>query len=194
VECVVTETHLLVAYILIGREAWIEAFSLPSATSPTLSRSHTAHCPFWFASATVLRSSISSPTQREVVLLVLKGQQGPLVFNQSELGLLHLYPLPDGTLSVGTTHVQTFDFALFNLCVSSSHGVARAIGYGASTRSGLTRYGFTISEDAQTGCAVSYTELGAEDTVVEDTVFDGFEGRLCFPGAGASTVEILDFA
>jgi hypothetical protein len=103
IECVVTETHLLVVYILLGREAWIEAFFLPSAASPILFRSHAAHCPFWFASATVLRSSVSSPTQGavsltpEVVLLVSKGPQGLSADNKSELGVLRLQLLHDGT-------------------------------------------------------------------------------------------------
>jgi hypothetical protein len=149
----------------------------------------------------VLRSYTSSPSQAtvplipEVVLLVSKGQQGPPVYDKSELAFLHLRLLADGTMSVAITHVHTLDFVLFNLCTTtSSHGVARAIGYG-SRPDGLimTRYGFSISENAQTGCAVSHTKMSQSgiNFVLQDNVFDGFRGRLC--SWFESQVEILDY-
>jgi len=93
---------------------------------------------------------------------------------------------------VAINDVQTLDLALFHLSVTSNHGIARAVGYGVSTQGGLTRYGFSISEDAQSGCAVAYTKL-AEDVALEDSVFDGFRGRLCFPSTGRNSVEVLDY-
>jgi hypothetical protein len=126
----------------------------------------------------------------EVVLLV--SNQAP-VFNRPELGLLHLRALSDGTLSISLTHVRTLDFGLFNLCVTSSCGVGRAVCYGSSNR-GLTRYGFSISDDVQTGCAVSHTVLADKtSTALQATVFDGYRGRLCCPDPQMLTVETLDY-
>ena len=143
-----------------------------------------------------MRSFISSPTQgavpltSEVVLLITQGPQDQLIDYGSDLSFLHLRLLLDGTLSVTISHVQTLEFALSNLCVTPSQGLARAVAYGVSARGGLTRYGFSISENAQTGCAVSYTKL-AEDVALEGCVFDGFRGRLCFPNH--PHIEILNY-
>jgi len=124
-----------------------------------------------------------------------KGQQGPPVHDKSELAFLHLRLLPDGTLSVAILHVQTLDFVLFDLCIFSNHGVARATSYGSSTRDGLTmtRYGFSISENAQSGCVVAHTRLSPTDSdfMLQELVFDGFRGRLCY--WSISQVEILDY-
>jgi hypothetical protein len=165
---------------------------LPSTASPTFSRSHTAHCPFWFTTATVLRSSILRPIH-EVILLVSKGQHGPPVDNKFKLAMLRLLLQPDGTLSVDITHVETLDFILFNLCVTSNHGIARAIGHGSSSSNGVTRYGLSISEDAQVGYTISYTELAEGIVMLGDNAFDGFGGRLCSIGVELSTVEIFDY-
>jgi len=108
--------------------------------------------------------------------------------------MLRLLLQPDGTLSVDITHVETLDFTLFNLCVTSNHGVARAVGYGSSSPNGLTRYGLRISEDAQVGYTVSHTELAEGIVVLGDNAFDGFGGRLCSTGVELSTVEIFDYA
>ena len=146
----------------------------------------------------MLRSSISSSAHdadlltREVDLLVSKGQRNPPTYNKSKLALLRLLLLPDGTLSADISHLQTLDFALFNLCVTSSHGIARAIGYGSSYPNGLTRYLLRISEDARVGYAVSHTELAKGIVVLGDNAFDGFGGRLCSTGF-ERTIEILDF-
>jgi hypothetical protein len=133
------------------------------------------------------------PLMPGMVLLVSKGAQGLPGYGRSELAFLHLHLLPDNTLSVNIIHSQTLAVPLFNFCVSSSYGVARAIGHGMTTR-GMTIYAFSISEDSHMGYSVSHIML-PRINLVDATVFDGFRGRLCNTGheSLASMVEILDY-
>lgn len=197
-ECVLTETHMIIFYVLPGREVWIEAFTLPSDATPMISRSHTAHCSYWFTNATLIQSSVtlkdSSIPQHNISLLVSKGINGPGQ-NNSELVVLGLTLLPNETISVNTVLTSTLDVVLFNLCTSTSRGAARAVSQG-SARSGTKMLAYTISDCATNGVKIRSNKMEhiGEPFGIQHYAFDGCRGRLCASdGLGDPTIAIYDF-
>lgn len=177
--------------------AWVEAFTLPSLTSPTLSQSHSGHFPFWFTNMTLLRSYMPSPEHdwtQKFDILVHNGNITDLGNDQAELSFLCLILLRDGTISMEVSNSRRFEFSIFSLRSSLCRGVARGISC-VQSRPALTKvYGYTITEDRDQRGSILHSEL-SELVGTTPGAFDGIGGRLCFchDSWPLASIEIHDY-
>lgn len=189
-----TDTHLVVIYSKASRESWIEVFALPSNSNTAgLSRTHITYCPFWITHATPLQASYTQIT------LVVAGRcsGGPVTF-QSEVALLRLVLMADGSINVATPHLHTPEIALLDLSVTADRDgrSSRVIAYGFTTANPSVRLNTYLIPDSVSSYAASYCALwtpwlGHEQLVTADA----FTGRLCWDVShpGSPTILVCDY-
>lgn len=172
----------------------MEAFSLPSSASRTLSRSHTGHCSFWFTNATIVQSHTPSLARDSwsFDILALKGVGGRSTRSKSEMGILRLFLLSDGTISSDMSNTQEFDFSVWNLSATSSFGVSRAIAFTLSfDQTRISVCGYTVARDFESSGFISSAPLHIDSP--DFIAFDGHRGRLCFNSSHPRSIEIHDY-